>query len=317
MVEVVVFYLGLVLKLYLNPALALAGIAINIINILVFYKMGLSDGVTQNFLILSIFDGILALVTMLNSISYILLSTTFTQGGPIAENLQAIIWASVISWPFNQIVSCITTTVIAVVRCCCVAMSLRVKQVLTARRQLLAIAFFSLGVNSVLVYIFAPTHYIRITNPVTNITVVLTRGARFELLNIFTNIFLYITFIIVIVCLIILSISFKRSSKFRDQSSSVPKTGDVNQPVKSREVRVVQTVILVAVIFIICNTPTIIIAIIRQVNQEFSITGQLRELYGFFTIFTETTLLANVVANIFIYLRFSSRYRKIFLDMFG
>ncbi|GFS15369.1 peptide receptor GPCR [Elysia marginata] len=314
--DVAMYYIGLILKMYVNPLLGLGGIVINIINTFIFYKMGLSDGVTQNFLILSIFDGILAAAALVNSLSYILMNTIYTRGGPVAENLQAVFWASVVSWPFSQIVSCITTTVIAVVRCCCVAMPLRVKQVLTARRQLAAIAAFSLGVDSVLVYVFEPTHLVRFTNPSTNISQVAYEGARYDLLNIFTNIFLYITFVIVILCLIILIISLNRSSKFRDQSSKVSGANE-KKGEKSREVRVVQTVILVAAIFIIFNTPTIVLSIVRQVTPGFSVRGHLRELYDFFIIFMETSLLLNVVANIFVYVGFNTRYRNILLESIG
>ena len=314
--DLAMYYIGLILKMYVNPFLGLAGILINILNTLIFYKMGLSDGVTQNFLILSVFDGILAVSTLVNSMSYVLMNTVFSGGGPITENLQAVFWGSVISWPFSQIVSCITTTVIAVVRCCCVAMPLRVKQVLTAQRQLIAIAFFSVCVDSVLVYVFSPTKLIRITNPVTNISQIALAGARYNLLNIFTNIFLYITFVIVIVCLVILIFSLNRSSKFRDQSSSAS-SGTEKQKDKSREIRVIQTVILVAAIFIIFNLPTIILSIVRQVTPGFSVGGHLRNLYDFFIIFMETSLLLNVVANIFIYLSFNSRYRSTLNGLFG
>ncbi|KAK3737089.1 hypothetical protein RRG08_016395 [Elysia crispata] len=314
--DMALYYIGLVLKMYVNPTLGLGGVLINLINTAVFFKMGLSDGVTQNFLILSIFDGILSTSALVNSISYILLNTAYTRGGPVAEKLQAVVWASIISWPFSQIISCITTTVIAVVRCCCVAMPLRVKQVLTARRQLLAIVFFSVNVDSFLIYIFAPSVLIRITDPITNITSVVYLGAHYDTLNIFTNIFLYITFVIVIVCLVILIISLNQSSKFRDQSASASGAPEKRKE-KSREVRVVQTVILVAAMFIIFNLPTIILSIIRQVNPGFSVRGNLKNLYNFFLIIMETALLLNVVVNIFIYLSFNTRYRNVLWEMLG
>ena len=316
MMEVVLFYIGLIFNLYLNPTLALAGILTNLINIVIFYKMGFSDGVNQNFLMLSIFDGILALGAFLNSTSYILLNTKFPQGGPIAEHLQAVIWVSLISWPFSQIFSCITTTFIAAVRCCCVAMPLHAKRVLTARRQLLIIAFFSLSVGSILVYTLAPVQYIRSSHPFTNASEIMKRGAWYALLHTFTDIFLYITFIIVILCVIILSLSLNRSHRFLNQWMLVSGDKEKRQVI-SQEVRVVQTVFLVAAVFLLCNTPTIIIAIARQISPELETKGKLRNLYDFFIIFTETTLLTKVVANVFIYFSFNKRYRFVFLKMVG
>ncbi|RUS73285.1 hypothetical protein EGW08_018958 [Elysia chlorotica] len=314
--EVSTHYATLLLKMYVNPALGLSGVFINLINTGIFYKMGLSDGVTQNFIVLSIFDGILAAAALVNSISYIMLNTTCAHDGPIAEHLQAIFWASVVSWPLSQIVSCVTTTVIAVVQCCCAVLPFRVKQILTRSRQLLAIAFFSLFFHAVMVYIFAATYILRITDLVTNMTQVEYARTHYDFLNIFTNMYLYISFIIVTLCMMVLILNFNRSSKFRRQSPYVSKGTD-EEKVKAREIRAVQTVILVAAIFIICNLPTIILSIVRQVTPGFSVDGHLRNLYDFFLIFTETARLLNVDANIFIYLGFNSRYRTIFWKTFG
>ncbi|GFO26207.1 peptide receptor gpcr [Plakobranchus ocellatus] len=272
--EIVMFYAGVILKLYVNPALGLGGILVNIINTFIFYKMGVSDGVTQNFLILSVFDGILSVCAAINSLCYILLTTIFTRGGPTAHNLQAVLWSTVTSWPFSQTVSTITTIVIAVVRCCCVALPLQVKQVLTVRRQLAAICIFSACVIAVLLYVFIPSKLTILTDPTTNITRAVYTDQNYGTLNIFTNIFLYTTFIIMIVCVVILTISLNQSSKFRDKSSS----SNEKSKEKNREIRVVQTIILVALIFIICKLPTIIIAIIRQLVDGFSLQGHRRKL---------------------------------------
>ncbi|GFO26221.1 peptide receptor gpcr [Plakobranchus ocellatus] len=311
--DVVMFYIAIILKLYINPGLGFGGTISNIINTFMFYKMGLSDGVTQNFLILSIFDGILSTCATINSLCYILLNTIFTRGSPTAHNLQAVLWATVISWPFSQTISCITTSVIAVVRCCCVALPLQVKQVLTARRQLAAIFVFSACTQGVLLQVFIPSYLLKITDPRTNITQAVYVGQDYETLNIFTNIFLYITFVIIIVCLVILTISLNQSSKFRDKSSS----SNEKSKEKSREIRVVQTVILVALIFILCNLPTIILSIIRQFVDGFSLQGHRRKFYDFFLVIVETALLLNAFVNIFIYLSFNTRYRTNFNGMFG
>ncbi|GFO26210.1 peptide receptor gpcr [Plakobranchus ocellatus] len=285
--DIVMFYAGVILKLYVNPALALGGILVNIINTFIFYKMGISDGVTQNFLILSIFDGILSICAAINSLCYILLTTIFTRGSPTAHNIQAVMWSTIISWPFSQTISCITTTVIAVVRCCCVALPLQVKQVLTARRQLIAIFIFSACTAGLLLYVFIPSRLALLTDPTTNISRAVYVGQDYETLNIFTNIFLYITFVIIIVCVIILTISLNQSSKFRDKSSS----SNEKSKEKSREIRVVQTVILVALIFIVCNLPTIILSIIRQVVDGFSIQGHRRKLGNGLLCVVRTNLL--------------------------
>ncbi|RUS78660.1 hypothetical protein EGW08_013587, partial [Elysia chlorotica] len=147
--DLTIEYASIVLKMYVNVGLGLGGIVANLINCVIFYTMGLSDGVSQNFLILSVSDGVVAAAYMVNFISYILLHSVFTAD---SANLETLL--KVFNWSMGliylcQTISYITTTVIAIVRCCCVTMPLRVKRVWTVRRQLVTIVVSSLCVNLV------------------------------------------------------------------------------------------------------------------------------------------------------------------------
>ncbi|KAK3704964.1 hypothetical protein RRG08_017756 [Elysia crispata] len=312
--DTAMFYVGLVLKMYLNPALGVSGIFINIINTGIFYNMGLSDGVSQNFLILSVFDGVLAAAASVNSVCYILLETVFTRGGKTAENLQTVFWSSIVAWPFSQIVSCVTTAVIAVVRCCCVALPLRVKRVLTARRQLAVIVLFSASFDGILLYVFSSGRFVHILDAQTNVSNIFLIGQDYGTLNIFTNIFFYTNFAVVVICLAILTINLGKASKFR-QLSTASQLNTEKPKEKSRETRIVQTVTLVSAIFVLYNVPTIVQSILRQFLYGFSSRGQHKNLYNFFLVLIETTMLLNVDVNIFIYLSYNSRYRTIFTNM--
>ncbi|KAK3755886.1 hypothetical protein RRG08_056154 [Elysia crispata] len=125
--DITLRYFGLIFKLVLNPILGILGISANGINLAVFYKMGLSDGVTQNFFILSISDCLVAATALVNSASYILQTTVFSGSGVAELHANVVYWTSVVAVIFPQKVSLVTTVVIAVVRCCCVAMPLQVK----------------------------------------------------------------------------------------------------------------------------------------------------------------------------------------------
>ncbi|RUS79135.1 hypothetical protein EGW08_013113, partial [Elysia chlorotica] len=120
------------------------GISANLINVAVFFKMDLSDNLTQNVFLLSVFDGVMSAANFVSALSSILLNTAYNRRGRTAETLQDIIWTSLIPWPIIQSFSGIPTLVIATVRCCCVAMPLKVKQVLSTRRQFYAIFVFPL-----------------------------------------------------------------------------------------------------------------------------------------------------------------------------
>ena len=311
--DLVLGYIGFLLKLYINPFLGFSGIFINIINAAIFYKMGLTEGIAQNFFILSVSDGILAVSSLVFSMSHILLNTSYTHGGPIAELLQTVHWIAMSCWPFSHIISFITTTVIAVVRCCCVTMPLRVKEILTARRQLCAIAVFSLIGHIVVIYCFAPITFIRMTDPMSNTTQIAIAGIRYYMVDIFTGTFLNFAFVIVVACTIILIFSLKKSSKFREKSSSA--SGSVEKKrEKSREIKTVQTVILVATIFIVFDLPPLILSTARLATASSSLyVGGILE---FFILFMETGMMLNINANIFIYLGFNTRYRNIFKKIF-
>ncbi|KAK3704968.1 hypothetical protein RRG08_017760 [Elysia crispata] len=308
--DLAIHYIGLFLKMYLTPALCFVGVFINLINVVVFFKMGLSQGLTQNFFILSLIDGITSAANLVNAISYIMFNMPSMRGSSIDETLQDIMWVTLIIWAIIQQWSLVTTLVIALVRCCCVTMPLRVKQILTTRRQLYSIVGFSLLSEVMLVYGFASTERIRIIDPSTNLTLIAYVGKDYDKIDINVNVFQYTCYIIVTVCTIILIISLNQSSKFRDQSSSAT-GGTEKQKEKSKEVRIVQTVILIATIFIIFNVPGLLLAVFRRVLPGFSGGGRLHKEHYFLIIVMESGVQINAVVNIFIYLGYNSRYLSI------
>ncbi|RUS87230.1 hypothetical protein EGW08_004982 [Elysia chlorotica] len=257
---------GLFFKLILNPTLGVAGVCSNVINMAVFFKMGLRDGVAQNFFILSISDGIFSAAALANSVAYILVQVVRGEAGGIELEMQRFYWASFFAVPFPQNVSLITTVVISVVRCCCVAMPLRVKFLLTAPRQLAAILIPSAAAILFLLYVFAPMRTVYLKNPQTNKQSVVIVGYRWAMYTLYSGITFYTSFISVIVCVVILSVNINRSSNFR-RSASGPSSSNQNG---RKETRVVKTVVLVAVVFIVCYTPHLLYSIVKAFLAEFT-----------------------------------------------
>ena len=137
-------YINFVFKLMLNPTLGLASIFLNIINMIVFHKMGLSDGVTQNFFTLALCDCLAAVTSLVNSTAQMAktIIRSFLGYGGVEHVVHIVFQGAFFRIPSPQNYSLIATVVIAVVRCCCVAMPLEVKHLITVRRQLAAILFF-------------------------------------------------------------------------------------------------------------------------------------------------------------------------------
>ncbi|GFS19879.1 chemosensory receptor A [Elysia marginata] len=310
--DVAIANLGVFFKLALNPSLGTVGLCANVINIVVFYKMGITDGVTHNFFILSISDACLAVVSMTNSASYILYAKVFVGQGGLENNAQAVYWVTMLIATFLQSVSMITTVVIAVVRCLCVAMPLRVKFLVTTGRQLAVILGFTTLAACVFIYAFAGTRVIIVPNPQTNGTLALLVNLKWVEYTLFYNVTYYSGFFIVAICVIILSISLKRSSDFREKStggSSNTTSVGTNTKDGRREARIVKTVVFVSIVFIVCYLPSISFFVTGALVPEFSASGLYRNLNLFNTMVIETFVMINASLNAFIYYFFNTRYR--------
>ncbi|GFS19509.1 chemosensory receptor A [Elysia marginata] len=306
--------LGFIIQLVINPSLGIVGICSNFINIVTFLKIGLSDGVTQNFFILSVSDGLSSIIVFISSLSYILQQTIFAGVQRVELQLQALYWACYYSATFPQSISVLTTVVIAVVRCCCVAMPFKVRYFLTAKRQLVAILVASGATIGLLLFTFSPMKTVHLRNPQTNRLFAVLVGYRWATYTAFAGSLLYASFILVIVCVIILSISLNRSSKFRESSASNSASSESD---KRKDTRVVKTVVLVSVVFIICFSPPSIFSIMKAFIGNFSLQGRYRKESRLFLMFIETFYLINANMNIYIYLLCNTRYRNTFKALFG
>ena len=169
-------YLNLVFRLIVNPILGIAGMFLNTVNVIVFYKMGLSDGVVRNFFILALSDALFATSAFLNKLLIILriVAIMYIGYAYLEMMINTVTQATFYCGPYPQNVSLITTCVIAVVGCCCVAMPLRVKYetmyLLTARHQLVAILFLCGIATGFLMYIISPLKLVYVPNLKTNTT---------------------------------------------------------------------------------------------------------------------------------------------------
>ena len=321
-------FLLICFKLVLNPVLGITGICTNVINIAVFYKMGLSDGVTQNFFILSISDGLFATVAFCNSMSYITLRIIKIYVGYHDFKIKAQIfyWSTYLALVFPQYISLVTTVVIAVVRCCCVAIPLKVKYLITTGRQLAVILILSGSSMIILIYVFAGTYTIYVHNPTTNSSIAHITGIRWSVLNAVNNIAFCGSFIVVIICVIILSISLGKASRFRSAGTAPGETStsrdhkdsvDGKSKERQRDARIVRTVVLVSVVFIICNIPPIVYYALKLLIQDLAPSGKYKNANQFSLMINEMFTLFNVILNMFIYVLYNTRYRTTLLAMIG
>ena len=212
-------YLNLVFRLIVNPILGIAGMFLNTVNIIVFYKMGLSDGVARNFFISALSDALFVTSAFLNKLLIILriVAIMYIGYGDLEMMINTVTQATFYCGPYPQNVSLITTCVIAVVRCCCVAMPLRVKYNIPANGPTSTgshLVFCVVLPPVFFMYIMSPLKLVYVPNLKTNTTLGFFVGGRWSIYAVFNNIFSFGGFIICVAC-VIFSTSLYKASKFR------------------------------------------------------------------------------------------------------
>ncbi|CAL1539902.1 unnamed protein product, partial [Lymnaea stagnalis] len=90
-----------------------------------------------------------------------------------------------------------------------------------------------------------------------------------------------------------------------------------NVPASKNELRVTQAVNVVATIFVLSNSPDVVVFFASLVVPEFSGFGQYRHTYTLCLVLQDLLHIVNMSVNIFVYLKFNSRFRKKFLSTFG
>ncbi|GFO45869.1 chemosensory receptor c [Plakobranchus ocellatus] len=312
-----------VLKFCLNPVLTVCVLGTNIVNIVVFCKMGLKDGVTQNFLILSLSDGVWGVLGLAYNVSYILWQSDI-RGGHMSTMTIAMITSAGINLPMN--VSMVTTVIIAVVRCCCVAMPLTVRIVLTASRQLKVIILCIALMTGAFLYVALSYQIVWAHNPHVNrsqymLEVTDDLLARISFNDIYRGILFNSSFVIAVLCLAILIIALRRSSQFQKQASTAndsdKQDGSKSSAFSARDRQVIKTVVLVLVLFTICNLPSIVWSLVRQAIPEFRVFGRYERTVELVYMISETMGLINAGANFFVYYFFNTRFRTVFRSTFG
>ena len=331
--ELIVTVLYIIFKMVVTTFLGLLAMSVNVINIAVFYKMGLSDGVTQNFFILSISDGFSGVVYSTSSVSYVLLFfiRTYIGYGSLEILVQKVYWGSYMAAPFPFLISTSATLVIAVVRCCCVVMPLKVKHIITARRQLAAILFVSGIAVSVLGSSFSAVQLVLVRNPYTNVTGVLYKDINWARYTVVCYVILFGGYVVLSATIVILSVSLRRAAKFREGSTleslgsqkhdkTFADSTSAQKPKsngKERDSRIVRIVLFICIIFVACTIPSVLFFAFRLFFPGVSPYGKYKFLYEIVLLSTEPSALVNATTNFLIYFNFNSRYQSTFKALFA
>lgn len=295
--------------------IGLFGIASNIINALVFFKQGFNNTVNISFFGLAISD-MFCLVTL--EWVCICLNPLFVASDVPWMSLEVQYLTG--AWPhvcFSRITSLITAYV-AAERCLCIAIPLKVKQILTPRRTTAAIIVIFFVNLVTLVPEYATSYIGWKLYPSRNATLlglVFTSDRKYvEGLVFVLNSILGITsFSAVIIFTVILIVKLKYSSAWRKKVSS---QHEKLEHVSHREKKTMKMVSIIAIILIVCYTPGTIISMTTYVVAEFHLLGGYVNICMVTWSFVFVFQAINSSVNIFLYYFMSSNYKVVFDELF-
>ena len=219
------------------------GISSNILNIIVFIRMGVRDNVTVSFLALSVSDMLyLALLTPHLVVLVMLHLVQFRMGISISWLFDYKILFFPFYWyafSFYE-VSILITVYISVVRCACVAIPFKVKSAFTARRAIISFMIFVMSVFLLRIPMFMKKRIMKQYDPISNSTVVVYKevadGGLANKLNdiVSRNLLTWTSFLIVVICLVVMVTKLQTSARFRNSASrTITATEQSSQPVCS------------------------------------------------------------------------------------
>ena len=311
------------------PVLLFAGLLSNIVNIIVFFKVGVKDS-----------DSILLLTLSMSDFMFLclftptILRTGFSRFGTYQLNILTVIHY-LVYWPTSTFYSysVLISVFLGVTRCACVAMPPRFKSVFTVKRTVAALLI--LFCIDVLLHLPMLTVFRLgwVQDPSTNTTSLsLVRGSATmhgykQKINdaINKNTIPWVAYIIMVASVALLSLKLFESSKMRSLPSSRATTDDKSAKPKQTEshklspkdVKVVQSVILVCSIFIVAQLPSLIYTPIRSSLSEFNGRGRLRFLAGICVRLNWTFMMLNASINIIVHYNFNSKFKSGFRSLWN
>jgi hypothetical protein len=309
---------------------SILGSASNIINIRTFIAMGLTDGVTVSFLLLSIFDLSFLVVSFCYGISI---------GLNIIEkksNLRFQIEPYGLFVFFGNVMillnvtNTLTTTFVAVARCMCVAKPLQFKITFSRSRTIFLNIGFATFAMAIYIPILAHMGMLPKTDKKTNITrpslwiskdrQVIKDGVWLVI----NTILPFLTEVIIMVCVFVMARSLRTASKFRQASTLTstqiaPQIGNPEKKnnftttssdkMRGKDQRVVQQVILISIVYIICNTPKILISIVSAIEPQFTVLDLFDNLYLCVHSLQKYFEIFNASVNTIIYYNYNTKFR--------
>lgn len=310
------------------------GVIANIINIKTFIAMGLSDGVIISFFVLAVFDlaYLIASECLGVAVIFYIAEMRYAIHFPIEPYGVFIFFGSCMI--FINVANVLTTTFLAVARCMCVFRPLQFKHIFTKHRAVVTMAIF--GIFSITIYLpvlinmgMVPKFDKRFNTSRPSLWISPKREFIKEIIwMIIDMIFPISTQLIILICVVIMINSLQAASKFRQTSASVSgklfskdekslhdnmynsnDSSNTAEKLTRKDILVIQQVVLISVVYIICNTPKLLISIATVTVPEFTIGKTYAKLYMSSNGLRKQFEVFNAAINLVIYYKHNTKFR--------
>ncbi|CAG5134803.1 unnamed protein product [Candidula unifasciata] len=336
--DVMYHYFELSMFFIFGSVIAVFGIVSNVINVVVYCRQGVKDSVTVTFIALSLWDFGNCFTSLLSIICFIIESHF-----PIPTvNFLAIQYVYFgYTRGFTYILSTIVTMHLSIERCICLIVPFKVKEVFTKSRSILinaAIVIFSCAC-------FCPAWATQglqweFDGRFNNSRLVLWISINRRDVDVFVDMFNGVVIptiaqIVITISAVFMLSAVKTSAKFRLRSTGMsavnegqsgtqvavdsktdkkPNTKD--KTMSTKDSKLAKVVIMVAVIFFVCNLPVLIVAVARALVPKLDIGKTYNNLYHVAYILVYDFGLVNSSVNIIVYYLVSSKFKEVFLSLF-
>ncbi|CAG5124757.1 unnamed protein product [Candidula unifasciata] len=310
-------------------SISVLGIIGNIINIKTFTSAKLEDGMSIAFLVLSFSDlGFLVIMFGVgtSSIFYVIeVQSEYHRWFQVEPYGTTLILTN--TGIMFYVLTELTTTYVSLARCMCVTRPLHFKNTFTRRTTLvctLTFATFGLATSIPVVVNmgFKEGFDIRVNTSRTTLWLSPNREAIKRGVWGLTDIFLpFTTQIIVLICLIVMANKLRNSLKFRQAfktSDAENKLSDTNtrdaktqqsSKVDRKDTNIIKQVMLLSAVYIVCNTPKIIINITALLVDDFTLGRRYQNLYLILNSVRVLCETVNSSASLPIYYTYNGKFR--------
>ncbi|RUS91456.1 hypothetical protein EGW08_000780 [Elysia chlorotica] len=310
------------------------GIVTNILVILVYAKQGFKESVAVSMTTISVWDFLKCVSGIMNSFSGIL-----SLFDPVAAtswlNISTVIFNYLIC--FSSYVTSVMAAYVAVERCLCVSVPLKVKWMLTPKVTLMACLTISVVVFGAFAVMFGIYDIIWVHDYTINATIAIAiknefyykhDGPLFVYYNLSGILWPLAAFVVILVATIIIIYKLKKGSKFRMGQSSIStqhkdasaqnKTDEQQkqrQNLLKRDRQVVKMLLVIIIIYIACLAPRIAHYLAKYVIYDFYFLRRHHHLFEFVNYGIMLADSSNGAVNFFVFYRMSSSFRATFRSM--